>query len=310
MPTDTLLLPARDRFAGVPQGPLGRALGRADRLAADEDAEAFLAGRFEILPRGWPAAAATRARDVGDAGDGLWLRADPAYVRPDINGARLLAHGPALGLDERDRDALLSALQPVFGDAGMALDAPTADRWYLRMQPGASLPTFVTPAQALGADVFDHLPGASETGPEARRWRALSNEAQVVLHNHPHNARRLESGRVPVNSLWFWGAGVLPREVRSTVEVFYGADDAVDAFARLAGATCQPLPAAWSAGEGARLFDLRPLREQERLLADWLEPAAAARDRTVEFRFADGGGYRLAPGHRWRFWRAAARSLG
>ena len=53
---------------------------------------------FDMLPRGWPVAAVTRQRDAGDAAQAAWLRADPAYIRPDINGARLLAHGEALAL--------------------------------------------------------------------------------------------------------------------------------------------------------------------------------------------------------------------
>ena len=71
-----------------------------------------------------------------------WLRADPAYVRPDINGARLLAYGDALALTQAERDALLRPLQPLFGDAGFPIDAPTPSRWYLRLPREAKLPAF------------------------------------------------------------------------------------------------------------------------------------------------------------------------
>ena len=54
-------------------------------------------------------AALTRQFDAGDAGAGTWLRADPAHVAPDLHGARLLAHGAALGMGQDDVDALLPA---------------------------------------------------------------------------------------------------------------------------------------------------------------------------------------------------------
>ena len=54
------------------------------------------------------------------------------------------------------------------------------------------------PSDALGADLFEHLP----EGAEGRRWRALLSEAQVVLHNHPLNAaahrRRAGAGEFAV----------------------------------------------------------------------------------------------------------------
>src|SRR3546814_8075493 len=95
-------------------------------------------------------AALTRQMDAGDAAGAAWLRADPSYVRPDINGARLLAIGAALGMDEEDRTAFLPALRPLFGDAGFPIDAPHPSRWYLRLPPGAKLPAFAEPDDALG----------------------------------------------------------------------------------------------------------------------------------------------------------------
>ncbi len=94
----TLLLPAASRFAGIALPPaLARALGRADRAQAEAGEQALLARHFDLLPRGWPAAALTRLLDAGadDARDGAWLRVDPAHIRPDINGARLLGIGRA-----------------------------------------------------------------------------------------------------------------------------------------------------------------------------------------------------------------------
>lgn len=345
MATATLLLPERARFASqrLP-ADLAQWLGRADKLGAQEsrpdaaDANVSDAARaigqrarvFDILPRGWPVAAATRQCDVGDASLASWLRADPAYVRPDINGARLLAYGRALSLTAEDCADLLRPLRPLFGDAGFPIDAPVPSRWYLRLPKDTRLPTFANPEDALGADMFEHLPGAdATTGDDGRRWRALLSEAQVVLHNHPRNAARIAAGLPPVNSLWFWGAGALPDHVRSRFTMLHTDDEAMAAFARLAKAATAPLPAGWSpvglgdavassaaeagAGTPGIAFDLRRIRDLTELQATWLAPLTAdlraGRLTSATLDFADGVALRLTANQRWRFWRRPLNAL-
>ena len=309
--TATLLLPQRERYGGQRLSEdLGRRLARADRVVRDGDP---LTRVLDILPRGWPVAAATRQRDAGDAAHAAWLRADPAYVRPDINGARLLAYGEALGLDQAEADELLRSLKPAFGDAGFPIDAPHPARWYLRLPQGAKLPQFASPETALGADLFEHLPDAADNSPEGRRWRSLLSEAQVILHNHPRNAQRIAAGRAPVNSLWFWGAGVLPDHVCSSYARICSDDEALTALGALAGARVSALPPRWSAGEGDLAVDLRRSRDLTALERDWLTPLAAELDAgrlsRIVLEFGDGEAYQLARGQRWRFWRRPLRSL-
>ncbi|MGH8085633.1 MAG: phosphoglycerate mutase [Lysobacter sp.] len=307
MATATLLLPPRARFGGQRLSPsTARWLGRADQDDAEGDP---LARAFDILPRGWPVAAVTRQRDAGDAVGNAWLRADPVFIQPDINGARLLAHGDALQLTARDAAALLPALKPLFGDAGFPIDAPVPSRWYLRLPEGARLPPMADPAQALGADMFDHLP----EGNEGRRWRALLSEAQVVLHNHPHNAERTAAGLAPINSLWFWGAGRMPDHVRSDFSQVLSDDDALQAFGAAGGAKSTPLPDRWLSADGNRLVDLRHERDLARLDHDWLASMLAdlqARNLdSATLEFADGRRFRLRRNQRWRFWRRPLRSF-
>jgi len=38
-------------------------------------------------------------------------------------------------------------------------------------------------------------------------WYKLLNEIQMFLHQHEINQDRIERGLLPINSLWFWGAG-------------------------------------------------------------------------------------------------------
>ncbi len=307
MASATLLLPARSRFGGQRLSEAtGRALARAD--FAHRDGEQ-LARVLDVLPRGWPVAAAARQRDAGDAAHATWLRADPAYIQPDINGARLLSYGRALGLSATDADVLLRPLKPLFGDTGFPIDAPDPSRWYLRMPEGAKLPDFVPPEQALGADLFDHLP----EGEQGRRWRALLSEAQVVLHNHPLNARRVAAGQAPVNSLWFWGAGKLPDHVTTRFSEVASDDEAVAALASLTKANTTPRPVQWRKAAGDAVFDLRDARDLSVLERDWFAPALASMDRRetgeLHFDFGDGALYRVNRSQRWRFWRRPLRSF-
>lgn len=300
-----LLLPPRVRFGGqrLPAAT-ARWLGRGDHDTGDGDR---LRDWLDVLPRGWPAAAITRQRDAGDAAGSTWLRADPVYIQPDINGARLLSHGDALGLTAEDAAAFMPALRPLFGDAGMPIDAPAPSRWYLRAPQGAKLPAMASPEQAIGMDLFEHLPD----GPEGRRWRALLSEAQVVLHNHPRNVQRLAAGQAPVNSLWFWGAGALPDHVTARVARTLTDDDTLDAFLAAGGSSVHRLPDHMAASDvavdGATLIDLRHARDLAVLDRDWLSPLlatmAAGRLAGLTLEFSDGHRVHVVRAHRWRVWR-------
>lgn len=313
MPRLTLLLPATQRFSGATlPASFARLLGRADRISGDSGEEAQLARHFRLLPDRWSQAALTRAADAGidDATPHAWLRADPAYIRPDINGARLLAVGHTLGIDQADVDALLPALRPLFGDSGFILDAPHPSRWYLRLPREARLPPFASPEDALGGDVFDH--DAFATGrdvPEARRWRVLLSEAQVLLHNHPHNAVRVAAGKVPVNALWCWGGGVLPDGIEGGAPTLYSDDLLLHGIARVGRLQAMSLDAFANADAGA-LVDLRGTRDPRALLERWLPQAVdAAAKRELVLDFADGVQFVLRAGQRWRFWRRPLPSL-
>lgn len=315
MDAATLLLGERGRFGGQRLNKaIGTALGRADFT---ENRSAQLRRAFDVLPRGWPVAAVTRQRDVGDAGNAVWLRADPAYIRPDLGGARLMAYGEALGLTAADVEAFLPPLKPLFGDFGFLLDAPVPSRWYLQLPPGAKVPTFADPGEALGADLVDQIPGsepdAAKASADGRRWRSLLSESQVLLHNHPRNAERIEAGLAPVNSLWFWGAGVLPDHVRSEHDELFSDDESLAAFALQAGLAVAPLPPRWQDRSGNRLIDLRHVRDLARLQSDWLQPMhdslAAGRLGCAVVDFSDGSRYLLLSSQRWRFWRRPISSL-
>lgn len=298
MATATLLLPERSRLAGTALADeVARALGQADHGMREGGETPQLRRHFQLVPERWPVAALTRQLDAGDAPGATWVRADPACVVPDMQGARMMAHGETLGLDQDDVAALLPALKPMFGDAGFLLDAPVPSRWYLRLSPEAKLPEFDEPGEVLGDDLFDHLP----QGEAGRRWRALLTEAQVLLHQHPWNRERAARGKPAINSLWFWGGGVYPHAVSSPHAQVRSRESLLMALARASGAD--------AAGEHQvdALVDLRQLRSLDQFSGEVIAPLLAAMRRGELDRllldFQDGAQFALEPRQRWRFWR-------
>jgi len=240
-------------------------------------------------------AAITREADAGDASFDAWLRADPVYVRPDLGGARLMAWGN-LGLSAAEADMFLASLRPIFEEAGLPILATEPERWYLRLPREMSLPAFTPPVDGLGEDLLAHLP----EGPEGRRWRMLLNEAQVTLHNHPRNIERTAAGLIPINSLWFWGGGVLPDSVTCRAASVLSDDDELLALAGRAGVSLMPLDT------GSAVIDLRRQRDWAEIERVQLEPALASlkrRHRELLLDFADGASFRIRVAQRWRLWR-------
>ena len=180
-----LWLPALARFDRA--HPLHRLLSQADRLADDPRSRlACLADAFHADATTLPVAALIREQLAGDAGEANWLNADPAWVQPDMTGVRLLACGSmSLAMDEAQ--AFAGELQPAFAGLGLRLEVGAPNQWQVRLAPDAHLPDFATPEQALGEDLYQHLP----QGAEGRPWRMLLNEVQVLLH-------LLSPGRRPV----------------------------------------------------------------------------------------------------------------
>lgn len=305
-----LLLPAREGFGGQRLSPqTARALGRADRRDETAGARAQLRRHFSLIPDHWPLASLTRRVDAEDAAGACWLRADPAHVRAGINGATLLACGDGVGLTPEETAALLQPLRPLFGDTGFLIDAPRPGHWYLRLPREAKLPRFTEPSEALGTDVFEHLP----EGDVGRRWRSLLSEAEVVLHNHPLNARRAGEGRLAVNSLWFWGGGVLPDHASARRARLQSDDEVMGALGH-GSAAVESLPGQYGHAEDDLLVDLRALRDLAQIDRDWLQPAlqdvASGRLEGLELDLADGHIIGFERRQRWRVWRRPCERMG
>ena len=249
---------------------------RLQALVAEIGVEATLdgSGRTHVPLADHPRAVAVLFQELGD-GDIIIQQATGI-------GRAALRRGP--GGDE-------------VADAGFVLDAPDPARWYLRLPIDLALPDFDSPDEVLGDDLFSHLP----EGEGGRRWRALMTEAQVLLHNHSWNQQRAAQGQQPINSLWFWGGGVMPVSVSTPHAQVRSRDALLQGLALAAGVAVD--------GEQAvdALVDLRQLRSLQQLGNDAIRPLLAALKRgelqRLVLDFEDGLQFQLDRGQRWQFWK-------
>ncbi|MFL6653896.1 MAG: hypothetical protein ACJ8KA_03820 [Sulfurifustis sp.] len=213
----TLLIPGllglpadpRAEHPAVPTAPaLETALARADRIqgpAGDLEAQIFaLFGIDAPADADLPVAAVTRALDLGVIDKGWWLRADPVHLRPERDRLVLL-DAQAVPLTQEEATRLSAELIEAYGEKGWLLKAPRPGRWYFKPPRAARIQTTPLP-RVVGKDIHPYLP----QGKDARAWRTLLNEMQILLHTASVNAERESRGELPINSLWFWGGGRLP----------------------------------------------------------------------------------------------------
>jgi hypothetical protein len=135
----------------------------------------------------------------------------------------------------------------------------------------------VSPSSALGASVEPNMP----RGGDAPRFRAIVNEAQMLLHTHAVNAAREARGQSPVNSLWPWGGGVLASQERPSLRQVLADDPLARGLAMAAGIPAAPLPgdaAHWleHAPEDGIVLAVLDHESAADLERDWLAPLLAA----------------------------------
>jgi len=267
------------------------ARGRANAAEAQSYPE-WLGEMFGVEPL--PAGALTAGAE------GYWVRADPVHLRL-MRDRVVLA--PVTGLARAEADALVATLNRQFAGRH-EFRAPHADAWAMRAEPAAL--DARAPQELAGMAIDAHLPGAP--------WTALLNEIQMVLHEHPVN----EARELPVNSVWLWGAGTLPRAASGPWRSVAAAEPLALGLARAAGIAARALVRsadAWLADlpeEGRHLAVLEGAAAE--LEEAWFAPLLAAlksgRVGMVTLHLPDAAtAVEVTRGDLRRFWRRP-RALG
>lgn len=281
-----ILLPERRRFQGQQMGSdfqkQCRKMLQKNDLPEGESAQ--LKRHFQFVPNKWPIAALCRQMEMNDADAHIWLRADPIYLQAEMHSARVMAWDN-LGLSVDEQSQILSALRPVFGDFGFELSASSHGFFYIRALNASPIPDFVDAVDILGCDLSEHLP-------KDKKWLAMFNECQIILHNHPLNAIRTTQQKTPVNALWFWAAGQIPSAVQHRFSKIFTDDFMLSAFLSVSqNETEQSI--------NNQLIDVRKVREWAHI------ESLFDSSKEFLFDFSDGTQWHWQPKMKWFFWRSA-----
>jgi hypothetical protein len=170
-----------------------------------KDFSGTMARLFDVNLPEIPIAAITRQQDRGDSEKYYWLRADPVYLKADQDRLLLFDVDNLFALEQSEADSFINELNQYFSEENFIFSAVTPTRWYLRLNDDPEIKT--TPLARL---IGKHIEQGMPRGKNASLWRKYSNEIQMLLHQSAINTRREEKGLLPINSVWFWGAGKLP----------------------------------------------------------------------------------------------------
>ena len=287
------ILPPAGFTHPAPTPVIDALLHRSRVLVAQPAAlEAALLRAFGLPPT-TGVAPLTRLADAGCPLDQAWLRADPVHLAISRDNAQLF-DSHVIDPTAEEMAAIAATVNAHFASQGIKVEFPDPARGYIATETN-NLPKSTPLWQMAGANVFDNLP-LSKT---RTNWRAISNEMQMLLHEHPINQTRAANGSPAINGLWIWGGG--------TVETVLSASDPATesptfthVFARLAlarglamakGLALATLPPRFDAGliQQDSLVVLhtatREIRGQSRetwpaevaaIERDWVTPAVAA----------------------------------
>ncbi len=266
-----LVLIASDLYwppSGLPRASRGASLPYLSRIARF--------GAVELLPYGWrrwlagnlgavelatasPAAIAAAAGRAGDARETsesvrefVWL-ADPVHLVAGLTSLHLAPRG-ILALEPAVQEALCSAFNDVFAEAGFRL-APVRGGRFLAQGPAPAGDVRTTePARVLGSTIEDALP----QGTGASALLALGAEIEMWLHEHPINLQRARERQPPISTLWLWGGGTPlesaadRRGTKAAPEVaIFGDDVFMEGMALLSGARFAGAARGFASLEGA-----------------------------------------------------------
>ncbi|MBI3547067.1 MAG: hypothetical protein HY081_10855 [Gammaproteobacteria bacterium] len=310
-----------DSLPGL-EAVLARAESGAAESSTDYETRLFaLFGLKQEKDADLPVAAVTRSLDMGVIDNDWWLRADPVHLSLDRDRL-MLVDAQMLDISQQEANRLVAEIMEVFSADGWLLKAPRPDRWYLKTARPPQITT--TPlSQAVAQDVHAFLP----QGVEAKAWHTTLNEIQILLHTATVNAEREQRGQLPINSLWFWGGGRLPRLTALPWSQIWSNEPMSLALARLAGGVATTnAPASFAewqeAGDkpgehlvvltdvhNARLYSdaARCTQAMHDLEKNWMEPLCQAlKKNTLSQATLVGDGaknFTLTARHARRWWR-------
>jgi hypothetical protein len=257
----------------------------------------------------WPIASLCWLGEGGQAEAAYWLRADPVHFVLQRDSFSL---GEPVALSRQDAQTLMTVLNEHFAPDGLRFFMAGSGRWYLRLDANPEVSTTLLET-AMGRDVSAYLP----QGTGMAKWNRLLNEMQMLLHDHPLNQARVADGKLPVNSVWLSGGGVLPARFETSPRTIFSNNALAIGLGLTADYRCLPLPENLEAiinqaGSDAWLV----LDDVDEAEEKWFAPALARlraglragkiRQLTLHFAAREQVlSVDIRPRDLWKFWRKA-----
>lgn len=278
-----------------------------------------LFGYPQASDRDLPEGAVNLLGQGSDPGEACWMRADPVHLLPDRDRLLLFDSG-MLNLTLQEAEELATDFNVHFSQEGLELVVVSAERWYLRLEQCSRMTT-----SPLGAVAGRHIETFLPLGADAARWRRLSNEMQMLLHQSRVNQRRETLGQPAVNGIWPAGIGRLPEIDPARFVKAFTHDPMARGLAMLAGVPVVPIPNSLEDicdgdEELLLLFDelLLPVQRADPL--QWLDQLQRLNRRMdglmrtkdwleIKIYSCDGWVYRVTRSGLKRFWRSRRKFI-
>lgn len=174
-----------------------------------------------------PYAAISRLKIDDERSEGVWMYADPVHLKPTSKGL-VLYDTRQFALSRHDTLAIASYVNDLFKEQGIAIEIPENDHWYLKLNNQPLIKTHDI-HHVSGKDIASYLPAGEDEG----RWISLFNDIQMRLHDCEINQQRQSRGELPINSLWFWGAGEIPRSLERKWSSVFSDENIIECLAML-----------------------------------------------------------------------------
>lgn len=308
-------------------------LAKSNRSETEgEVLESWLCKIFNVTKQqDWPVASILLQREENrmEVGESYWLRADPVHLRVENNHI-LLGDNQILNISLKEAISFTDSINEFFSDEGIIFLPLYPDRWYVKCDETPELRTFLL-SQATGKNINDLLP----RGKEGVIWNSRINEIQMFLYEHPLNRNREAQGELPINSIWIWGGGSKPSDVRTSYTHIWSDHILACALAEMGKVMCRDLPENasellnYSENSGEQLIILDSLQkyacyrdayhwrnELMKMEQNWFDPLLLALKKRqihrLKLTIANESSTRnfvLTSANLWKFW-ATVRPLG
>lgn len=244
---------------------------------------------------------------------------DPVHLQIGVTEVELLS-GPDLMLSQTESDEIVTLLSDYFKEEGFRFMLDENGLGILLLNKKANIKTTAL-SLVPGRLLAEKLP----SGPDHSSWHQLSNEIQMLFHGAAFNQKREAAGKLPVNTLWFWGAGELVRPLKSDYQYIVSDDPLAELFAKRTDTKIISVPESVD-----ELFEIMPdgrtllvldkllaysqkndylgwARQLEKYEQHWFKPLTDniknKMIKSISILTSTGERFDYLSHHRWWFWR-------